>query len=239
VEHDALVEGQGLSTRVSPVPTVVVAGCDPAIGLLQRALREKGGVRLIALYRSSEQALRLLASGLVHAAGVHLSGASLDNAESVRRLIGNGYRLLRVADWETGLAVAGRARPRTEPARLARLRWASREVGSGARRLQDRLLQGRSLRSELLAAGHEEVAQMVRMGVAEAGVCIRLAADEARAGFSSLGWEAYDLCLSDDAALDPAAEALVAAVHSQQFRSKLSELPGYDTRHTGELARVA
>lgn len=55
--------------------TLVMACCDPAVGLLAAALAGTAGVRLLALQRPSRAALELLEQGLVHAAGVHLSRA--------------------------------------------------------------------------------------------------------------------------------------------------------------------
>src|SRR5262249_36620574 len=58
--------------------------------------------------RSSSSALALLGEKLVHVAGVHLAraGKRQGNAAAVRRQLGPGYTLLRVARWQEGLAVA-------------------------------------------------------------------------------------------------------------------------------------
>jgi hypothetical protein len=83
---------------------MVLACCDPAVGLLAAELARTAGLRLIALLRSSRDALQLVRQGLVHAAGVHLAGARQAgaNAAVVRQWLGPGYHLLRVARWEEG-----------------------------------------------------------------------------------------------------------------------------------------
>jgi PBP superfamily domain len=62
------------------------------------------------LQRSSQAALELLAKGLVHAAGVHLARADEPdgNLPAVRDFFrpGPDHRLLRVADWDEGIALA-------------------------------------------------------------------------------------------------------------------------------------
>jgi len=229
--HDGVARAPGTDTA-APSPTLVVAGCDPAVGLLAAALAERG-VRLLAFTRSSQRALDLLQSGVAHAAGVHLG----ENRSSVRRKLGSGFRLLRVAVWEEGLALSRDAgRPRIEPPALSKLRWVGREEGSGARECIDELLQGRKpVGYDRPAADHREVAALIRGGWADAGVCVRLAAAEAALTFTGVRREAYDLCfpaaLEDDARL----LALVGAVRSRSFRQSLAELPGYDAAETGSV----
>src|SRR5262245_47736775 len=96
--------------RATPTQTLVIACCDPAVGLIAQELARAGDVRLIVLQRSSHAALELLGEGLVHAAGVHLSRAEVPegNLTSVRDLLraGGDLRLLRVADWDEGIALA-------------------------------------------------------------------------------------------------------------------------------------
>ena len=92
--------------------TLVLASCDPAVGLLHAELARTAGIRLIVLPRSSRAALELLSQGLVHAAGVHM--ARTDEADSnadvvVPHLSGGidpSYQLWRVAEWEEGIALA-------------------------------------------------------------------------------------------------------------------------------------
>jgi molybdate-binding protein/transcriptional regulator with XRE-family HTH domain len=219
--------------------TLVVAGCDPAIGLFAAPLRERG-IRLVAVTRSSRDALALLAAGRVHVAGVHLGGTRRDgNPSAVRAALGVPHRLLRMAIWEEGLALAsGSAAKSRSPRALARLRWASRASGSGARECMDQLLEGARPATEKLAADHREVASAIRSGWAEAGVCVRLAAAEAGLDFSPVRREAYDLCYPEALEGDRRLIALFEIARSRELRRTLGELPGYDVASTGEL-RVA
>ncbi len=145
IYRDGFFQGRG---RFDPRRTLVMACCDPAVGLLAEELARTALVRLIALHYPSRTALTLLGRGLVHAAGVHLTTAGKPdgNARVVRREIGTGYELLRVARWEEGIAVAaGHRFSSVRTAARSDLRWIGREEGSGARQCLDEVLKGRAV----------------------------------------------------------------------------------------------
>ena len=241
VPHDGVFNG-------GPVPgpggseadrTLVLACCDPAVGLLAGELARAADVRLIVLPRPSRESLALLGSGSVHAAGIHLSAAGRPdgNAEVVRAALGPGYALLRVARWEEGIAFSPGLRLETVGAAVrSKLRWVGREPGSGARQCQDEILEGPTPRR--LALDHRGVADAVRQGWADAGVCLRLVSEEAGLGFLGVREEVYDLCLPATWKGDHRLRALVNAVRSAPYRRLLGELPGYDAADAGELDRV-
>lgn len=245
VPHD----GVALTTDTAPAfsggddprSTLVIACCDPAVGLLAAALAQTAGVRLIALPRSSRSALELLGQGVVHAAGVHLVKAGDDegdgNASAVRETLGPGYTLLHAARWEEGVAFEPARRfGSVREALRSDLRWVGREVGSGARQCLDELLGDRRP-PRRLAHDHRGVAEAVRAGWADAGVCLRLTGEEAGLGFLTVRQEAYDLCFPEPSRDDPRIQALINAVRSTAYRRLLAELPGYDSVGTGELRR--
>src|SRR5262249_1213673 len=145
VPHDGIYRDGGFENRgrSQPADTLVLASCDPAVGLLALELARSAGVRLIVLPRASATALALLGLGLVHAAGVHLAGAGAPggNAAVVQDRLGRGYSLLHVAHWEEGLTFAPAQRIASIAAAVrSGLRWIGREPGSGARQCLDELL---------------------------------------------------------------------------------------------------
>jgi molybdate-binding protein/DNA-binding XRE family transcriptional regulator len=238
--------------RSDPARTLVVACCDPAAGLLAAELARQEELRLLILPRSSGAALELLDRGLVHAAGVHLGRVDQPdgNAAAIRSHLGressraNGWHLLRVADWDEGIALDPGLGMRSIGEVIgARLRWVLREPGSGAQQCLDELLGPASSRRPgrgwPRAYDHRGVAGAIRGRGADAGVCIRLAGEEAGLRFFSVRCEAYDLCLADTFMADPRARALVRIVRSESYRRLLADLPGYDTTRTGELQPVA
>jgi molybdate-binding protein/transcriptional regulator with XRE-family HTH domain len=228
--------------RCDPRRTLVMASCDPAVGLLAEALARTADVRLIALHYPSRMALTLLGRGLVHAAGVHLTtaGKADGNARVVRREIGTGYKLLRVARWEEGIAFApGRRFSSVRAAARSDVRWIGREDGSGARQCLDEVLSGRPVAPRFTASDHRGVAEAIRSGCADAGVCLRLVSDEAGLDFLGVREEAYDLCVSARWGQDPRIQALRTVVRSPAYRKALGDLPGYDTAETGEIQDVS
>jgi molybdate-binding protein/DNA-binding XRE family transcriptional regulator len=226
-------------TRSAPSDTLVVASCDPAIGLLADHFARRG-FRLIAFQRSSQQALSILGSRLVHAAGVHLAkaGQRATNASAARKHVTGDFSLLRVARWQSGLAAAPSRRVTSvRAAARSRGRWIGREVGSAARELLDELLAGRR-GPRRVAYGHRGVAEAIRSGWADLGICVRLAAEEAGLDFVPVRQEDYDLCIPAEMDGDPRVRALAETLQSSEYRTALGDLPGYDTSDTGEIEQI-
>ncbi|MDB5351937.1 MAG: periplasmic molybdate-binding protein/domain protein [Planctomycetota bacterium] len=220
-----------------PRDTLVIACCDPAVGLLAAELARSANIRLVALPRASKTALSMLGQRVVHVAGVHLThdGDRAGNAAAVRSELGEGYTLLRVASWEAGIASAPTRRIESvRAANNARLRWVGREVGSGARQCLDELL-GHRRPPRRLASDHRGVAEAVRNGWADAGVCLRLVCEEAGLAFFGIRHETYDLCFPDALREDRRIVAMVQAVRTTNYRRILSDLPGYDPSEAGQL----
>jgi len=220
--------------------TLVMACCDPAVGLLAAQLARSSGIRLLPLQRSSSQALELLRQGLVHVAGIHLAraGQTDGNARIVRERLGRGYSMLRVALWEEGVALTpGLGLPTLQAALTARLRWVGREPGSAARQRLDELLPDRKP-PRRVARDHRGVAQAIRCGWADAGVCHRLVTEESGLDFLAVEQETYDLCWPRPYDSDSRLQGLQSAVRSANYRQLLGDLPGIDGRATGELATI-
>jgi len=224
--------------------TLVLAGCDPAVGLLVAELARTAGVRVLPFIRSSRQALELLRAGVVHVAGVHLQDhdAPGGNERAVRELLGPGYVLLRLSRWQEGLALApGISVKSVRQALSANLRWVGREPGSGARRCLDWILRDQHPLPRgyhRLASDHTGVVETIRTGWAQAGVCVRLAAAEAGLSFLCVREEDYDLCYHQGMEHDPRLQVLIRVVRSQALRRALGDLPGYDPSEMGTVLAV-
>jgi molybdate-binding protein/DNA-binding XRE family transcriptional regulator len=217
--------------------TLVMTSCDPAAGLLASEYARASGFRLLVFPRGGRTALELLRQKLVHVAGLHYSTeeAPERNAETVRTEIGGKCQLLRVAKWESGIALATDNHSRSAESVARRpLRWAARESGSAARECLDGLLGNRHFTGREVN-GHAAVAEAVRAGWAEAGVCVRFSADEARLNFLPVRTETLDLCFPVALQHDPRIQALVRLLQARACRRLISELPGYDARETGEI----
>jgi molybdate-binding protein len=198
---------------------------------------------VLPLLRSSTEALELLKRGLVHVAGVHWTNDEEPsaNARMVREHLGRGYALVHQVRWDTGVAVAP-SRPERQVRDLLRanIQWVNREKGSAARQALDRLF-GRRARPAgytRVVRDHRSVATAVSQGFAEAGICMRAVASEARIGFLTLSRDAYELCVPEALMDDPRIVALSATLRSQRYRQWMGDVPGCVARETGAQSVV-
>lgn len=236
VAHDDRLE---IVNDTSPSETLVVSGCDPAVGLLAAEYSRQTGFRLLPLGRGSRKGLELLEEKVVHIAGLHLTDENgrPDNQRSVQERLGSDFRLLHLASWEEGLAFSAELDIHSPAqAALAPIAWAVREEGSGARACLDRILRdsGRDQATDRQTMDHRTTAEAIRSGSAQAGICVQLAAEEAGLSFLKVQLESYDLCYPAEMEGDPRFIALLRVVRSVRFRRLISDLPGYDARLTGE-----
>jgi putative molybdopterin biosynthesis protein len=234
-------ESQGAQIAVRPIgpprPTVVVAGCDPALPLLETPLALLDPPLAFAWWPcGSGEALRLAAAGLVHAAGVHRAGPGDDVID-----IPGGAEVVGFASWREGLVVRPGAQVRglDDVARQG-LRLVNREPGAQARTLLDteRLRLGldpAELRGyDSRAAGHLQVAAAVVGGLADAGVSSEPAALAYGLDFVPLAEERFDLVLPAKHAASREIQGLLKVLTSPWLLAQLASLPGYDAARCGE-----
>jgi putative molybdopterin biosynthesis protein len=219
-----------------PRPTLVVAGCDPALPLLETPLALLDPPVAFTWWPcGSAEALRLAAAGLVHAAGVHQADHVIDDLPGDADVVG-------FAAWREGLVV----RPGTgvrDLADVARrgLRLVNREPGAQARTLLDaeRLRLGLTPADlpgyESRAAGHLQVAAAVAGGLADAGVSSEPAALAYGLDFVPLATERFDLVLPAKHAPSREVQGLLKVLTSPWLLAQLASLPGYDPARCGVL----
>jgi molybdate-binding protein/DNA-binding XRE family transcriptional regulator len=229
---------------------VIVMGCAPALGLMaERFGRRATTGRLVWLGRSSTCALRALARGEVHVAGVHFPAAPGGGASvaDVRRIVGAApISIVALARWEVGLVVArGNPRRVRGVADLARrrIRLAVRERGSGARELLDRRLRAAGVGADVVssatvrATGHLEVAQAVALGAADVGVATRDAAIAFGLDLVPLAEERFDLVVGRAAIGACDVEHVLDLLTHGGLQRELSAL-GYDLSGCGHRMEV-
>ena len=235
--------GPGGQVAVRPIgpprPTVVVAGCDPALPLLETPLALLDPPLAFAWWPcGSAEALRLAAAGLVHAAGVHRVGPREGDDTSG---IPGGAEAVGFASWREGLVVRPGAGVRglDDVARQG-LRLVNREPGAQARTLLDRERLRLGLEpSQLpgydsLAAGHLQVAAAIVGGLADAGVSSEPAALAYGLDFIPLAEERFDLLLPAKHAASREVQGLLKVLTSPWLLAQLASLPGYDAARCGE-----
>ena len=238
-----------------PRPTVVVAGCDPALPLLETPLALLDPPLAFAWWPcGSGEALRLAAAGLVHAAGVHQAGAPAGSAAAEETAlpggaviaghtgdIPGGANVVGFASWREGLVVrpGSRVRGLDDVARKG-LRLVNRELGAQARTLLDRERLRLGLDPAQLpgydsrAAGHLQVAAAIVGGLADAGVSSEPAALAYGLDFIPLAQERFDLVLPAKHAASREVQGLLRVLTSPWLLAQLASLPGYDAARCGE-----
>jgi molybdate-binding protein/DNA-binding XRE family transcriptional regulator len=242
--HDGVYRNNSFQDRnkTDPNRTLVIASCDPAASLLAAEYSRATCFRLLVLPRSSSDALKLLGQGLIHGAGIHFATVSVPdgNQRAVVNQLGKGFQLLHVAEWQEGLAIAPEIGVASVNGAIksASLRWIGREIGSAARQCHDEI-RGNRPAPRRIARNHRAVADAIRFGWGDVGVCHRLVAEEAGLRFLAVRTERFDICFPTSASSDPRIEALTRLIRSPNCRRLFADLPGYETRHSGTLATVA
>jgi molybdate-binding protein/DNA-binding XRE family transcriptional regulator len=230
-----------------PRPTLVVAGCDPALPLLAPPLALLDPPVAFAWWPcGSREALRLAAAGLVHAAGVHLRDADgRYNATAASHLPG-GAEVVGFTAWREGLVL----RPELAPVitgvdSLVKdgRRVVNREAGAEARRLLDRELSRLGIdRAELpgydtRAGGHLQVASAVAARLADAGVASEPVARVYGLDFVPLADERFDLVLPGAHLGSREVQGLLKVLASPWLLAQLASLPGYDLASCGDRVK--
>ena len=238
-----------------PRPTLVVAGCDPALPLLETPLALLDPPVAFAWWPcGSAEALRLAAAGLVHAAGVHPGGTYPDGTypdgarpDADRDIqIPGGAEMAGFAAWREGLVIRP-GTPVTDLADVVRhdLRLVNREPGAQARTLLDRERARLGIAATALrgygtqAAGHLQVASAVAGQLADVGVSSEPAALAYGLTFLPLAEERFDLVLPAKQAASREVQALLKVLTSPWLLAQLASLPGYDPASCGERTGVS
>lgn len=209
---------------------LVVAGCDPVLGLCG-ALLARTGRRVVAVESTSAEAAVALAAGRVHAAIVHGPDDRPSGAPA-------GVRRVHVARWQVGIGAAGHA----------------------AGGLLDRVLSGSVelvQRKESAASQHafERAAARAGMPVPPAGrrasshidaarraalagcaaITFEPAAHQHDLGFAPLETHTVELWVDERWIDHPGARALCDLLASGTFRQRVGMVGGYDLAGSGAM----
>jgi len=226
---------------------LVLAGCDPAIGLVARMAERHGGVEIVPAAASSTLALTWLKQGKIHIAGSHLEDpASGDfNLPYLRsEFPHDDFAVVSFARWEEGLVVApGNPKHIRKVEDLTRksVRFVNREPGSGSRALLDRLLSNAGVPAQKIAGydrlaySHLAVAYAVSTAAADCCLATRSAARAFQLDFIPLQTERYDFVMRRETLGLPAAVNFLDVLQRATLRRKLEVLAGYDTAQTGAV----
>jgi molybdate-binding protein len=226
-------------------PTLVAAGCDPALPLLEAPLgRLDPPVAFTWWPCSSREALALAAEGLVHVAGTHLRGPGTEyNVGPAAGMLPRGGEVIGFCAWREGLllrpGLAGDVCGVTDLAERG-LRLVNREPGAEARSLLDRELAAAGIAAGLLpgydtrATGHLQVAAAIAAGLADAGIASEPVARAYGLAFLPLAAEHFDLVIPAGQFASREVQSLLKVLSSAWLLDQLANLPGYDPARCGE-----
>lgn len=226
---------------------LVVAGCDPAIGLLGGVLARESGVDLVAAPAASQLALTWLVEGKAHVAGSHLEDEKTGefNLPYLKKQYPKQeFVVICFAAWEEGwVTTKGNPKKIQSAADLGKrgLRFQNREEGSGSRRLLERLLLEAGLKPQSLvgfdsiAFGHLAAAQAVAAGLADCCLATASAARAFQLDFTPVRRERFDFVMKREDAELAVVREFLGALQRGRLRRMLEGVAGYDTQQTGTV----
>ena len=228
-----------------PRPTLVAAGCDPALPLLEAPLGLLDPPVAFSWWPCpSREALRLAAAGLVHVAGTHLRGLDSDyNITPAADLLREGGEVIGFCSWQEGLVLRPELADRIagiQDVAGTGLRLVNREPGAEARSLLDRELADAGIEDGQLpgydthADGHLQVAAAIAAGLADAGIASEPAALAYDLVFIPLAAERFDLVIPAGHVGSREVQGLLKVLSSAWLLDQLASLPGYDPGRCGE-----
>lgn len=222
---DAVIE-QGEVQQLAPIrPSVVIAGCEPGLEVLERLLRETG-LGAVSVACSSAAAAGALAERRVHAAVVHAGRDGLGDppAGTVR------FHLCR---WQVGLAGPSDAeRAWFDAARQGRVPVVQREAGAGVQTAFEQEV-GREVPGPRVA-GHLAAARWA-VSAGMPAVTMEPAALALGASFSALETHEAEIWVRRQWLTEPAVEAALVEVAGRRFQRRLEGIGGYDLEGCGTL----
>jgi len=207
------------------LPRIVIAGCDPALGLLVATLAHQDPpVEALWVHSTSSEALQLLEQGLVSLAGYH-------QPEEEPLHVPRGALVVAFATWQEGLCSRSEGVDVSALADGARL--VNRQVGSEARRLLDGFLATAGVPPEAISGyasqvcSHVQVASAVSAGLGELGVTIEPVAIDFGLSFHPLARERFVLACAPGLSGQPEFASVLRACAGDELRAQLAALPGY------------
>jgi len=226
---DGIVERGNLTMYGRAAPGLVVAGCEPGLGVLERILRE-GGMGALAATSSSTGAIAALNARRVHAAVVHGPEGTVGSRVSARAV-----DRFRIARWRVGLAAPPDASPGWWGDAVAgKIPVVQREAGAGVQRTFEELA-GVAVPGPRVATHLAAALRAVLTGMP--AVTIEPAALAAGATFHPLDIHEAELWIDPAWMTDRLVGAAMDVIAGRRFQVRLEAVGGYDLAGCG--SRVA
>lgn len=213
---------------------LVLAGCDPALGVAERMVEGLGERSLMAISAASAVALRALERGTVHAAVVHGPARALPRpVVRVRRL--------HLARWRVGLGAASRRRGVDVQSLVGSgMPLVTREAGAASQQAFERALAELEApaRPARVATGHLDAARAAALlgGVA---VTTEAAAKAFGLQFIALEEHTVQLWIAERWLQHPGVDTLGELLAGRAFTDRVAQYGGYDLAGCGTVLAPA
>lgn len=226
---------------------VVISGQDIVLDMLSKYIEKHTSLTPLRLYNGSLNSLVSMYNGECDIVSVHLFDGDTGeyNLPYVKRLlVSHPFILINLVCRKAGIYVQkGNPLNIKDWSDLAKTNVSivNREKGSGARVLLDEQLRINGISPHSIKGyenertSHFSVASAVASGQADAGIGIETAAKMVDVDFIPLTKEQYDLVLLKTKENLELLNIVKNAVRSQEYRSQLEQLKGYDLSMTGKI----
>lgn len=235
------------SPRVIDNSLVCLGSHDMTIDFLIDILQREQGLRMISTNVGSMGGIMSLVRRETHCAGLHLldyDSGDYNVSYLKKYLPQDKLLLINLVMRHQGLVVK-----KGNPFNIQGLkdlvrpevRFINRQKGAGTRLLLDYLLSREKLSvQEINGYNREEythlaVASSVKNDGCDTGLAIYASAKVMDLEFIPIEVERYDLCILPDLISNKQLESLLAAIHSPQFKKRVSEFGGYELDRSGQI----
>lgn len=222
-------DGQIRLFEDSDTSGIMVAGCDPALGLAASLLPNQGPRRVVSIAASSAKAARALDDGRIHGALVHGRPGRLQESRlRVRRFV--------LARWRVGLACLPGMRIDLERLAKGTLTSTRRDPEAEITRALERKLEelgGGSRIKGPSVTSHLDAARRVSYGAVDVALTMEAAARAFGLDFVELEEHVCELRLADEWMDLPGAQGVLELIGSEPFHARLQAVGGYDVTAAG------
>jgi DNA-binding XRE family transcriptional regulator len=213
---------------------LVLAGCDPVLGLLADLVAATSPHRVLVAHASTARAVESLVRGTVHGAVVHGVGGGLPEPPA-------GVGRWRLATWQVGLAHVSDSRaPAIGDLVDAGVVVVQREPGAGSQRALVRALEALGcdrLPSGPIADGHLDAVRRLRAGQAQVALTMEAAAIAHRLAFAPIEVHDVELWIDQRWVDLPSLGVLLDTLASAALVRRVERIGGYELAGCG--TRVA
>lgn len=213
---------------------LLVAGCDPLLGLVASLVERTASHRVVAVHRSTGDSVEALGAGLVHGIVVHGPEGELpDPPVAVRRI--------HLARWQVGLAASSTV-PSLDAVASGGIIVVQRESGAATQQALVRALrpEGADTPPGPIGTGHLDVARRVRASAADiqvAGMTMEAAARALGLAFEPLETHQVQLWIDRRAGDHPGVAALLDQLAGTDLERRVGAIGGYDLSGVGDDLR--